>query len=99
MTMYARVEAARDGTYTAAVIGWPDLIANGHTEAEALAQLRQALTEKLAQARIVPLDIDAAEQPNPWLTLGDTLGNNPLLAEVTESIAAKRRRHDEAEAA
>lgn len=99
MTMYARVEAARDGTYTASVIGWPDLIAHGETEAEALAQLRQSLTEQLEGARIVALDIAPAHQTNPWLALGDTVGDNPLLAEVTEAIATERRHQDEAEAA
>ena len=94
MTMYALIENKPDGTYTASLIGWPDVTAQGETENEALAELRQSLTRQLKRARIVPLEIDTSQSDNPWLQMAGIFKDDPLFAEVQESIAAYRRELD-----
>ena len=94
MTMYALIENKPDGKYIASLIGWPDVTAQGETEDEALAELRQSLTRHLKRRRIVPLEIDTSPSDNPWLELGEAFKDNPLLDEVTQSIAEYRRQLD-----
>ena len=98
MTMYVLIESKPDGKYTASLIGWPDIRAQGETESEALNHLRQSFTAQLRQARIVPLDVDLNVADNPWLQLGEAFKDNPLLDEVTQSIAEYRRQLDAVDA-
>lgn len=95
--MYALIENKPEGTYTASLIGWPDMKAQGATETEALSQLRQLLTAQLRRARIVPFDVDVPAEDNPWLQLDDTFKDNPLLDEVVRSIATDRREQNAVE--
>jgi hypothetical protein len=97
MTMYVLIENKPDGKYTASLIGWPNITAQGESESEVLSQLRQSFMAQLRQARIVPLDIDLNAADNPWLQLGETLKDNPLLDEVTQSIEEYRRQLDAVE--
>lgn len=90
MTMYVLIEQKPEGKYTASLIGWPAMEAQGESEKEALAQLRQSQTTQLHQAKIVPLDIELVSPQNPWLQLGERFKDNPLLDEVSESIAQYR---------
>ena len=94
MTVYVLIENTPEGKYTASLIGWPAVKAQGKSESEALSQLRQSLTAQLSRARIVPLDVELAPVENPWLQLGDRFKENPLLDEVSESIAEYRRQLD-----
>jgi chaperonin cofactor prefoldin len=94
MTMYALIENKPDGKYAASLIGWPDITAQGETEDEALAKLRQSLARQLKRARIVPLELDTSQSDNPWLQIGDLFKDNPLLDEVTQSIEEYRRQLD-----
>jgi predicted RNase H-like HicB family nuclease len=95
--MYALIENKPDGKYVASLIGWPDVTAQGETEDEALAELRQSLTRHLKRGRIVPLEFDSSPSDNPWLQLGETFKDNPLLDEVTRSIEEYRRQFDTVE--
>ena len=97
MAIYALIENKPDGMYTASLIGWPDITAQGETEDEALTWLRQSLTHQLKQARIVPLELDLSQSNNPWLQLGESFKDNPLLDEVTQSIEEYRRQLDTVE--
>jgi len=94
MTMYVLIENRSEGKYTASLIGWPAVAAQGESEDEALSQLRQSLTAQLRQVKIVPLDIDLVSAENPWLQIGERFKDNPLLDEVSESIAEYRRQLD-----
>jgi hypothetical protein len=94
MTIYVLIENKPDGKYTASLIGWPDIKAQGKTEDEALTRLRDSFTAQVRQARIVPLDIDLSVAENPWLQLAGIFKDDPFAAEVEESIAAYRRELD-----
>lgn len=97
MTMYVLVENEPEGKYTASVIGWPGITAEAATEDEALRQLRQSLTHKLAGARIVPIEVDLAESDNPWLQMAGMFKADPFAEELQASIAAYRRELDSAD--
>ncbi len=42
----------------------------------------------------MPLDVELASAENPWLQIGERFKDNPLLDEVSESIAEYRRQLD-----
>jgi hypothetical protein len=90
MTMYVLIENKPDGTYTASLIGWPDISAQGETEDEVLAELRQSFARQLKRGRIVPLELDTPQSDNPWLEMAGIFKDDPLFAEVQEAIAAYR---------
>ncbi|GAB4206626.1 MAG: hypothetical protein Fur006_63860 [Coleofasciculaceae cyanobacterium] len=56
-----------ENSVSATVLGLPECKAKGTTQQEAVATLHQLLTARLAQAEIVPLDMDAEDEviPNP----------------------------------
>jgi predicted RNase H-like HicB family nuclease len=68
MTMYVLIENELEGGYTASLIGWPDITAQGASEDEALSHLRGLLTAHLAHAKLVPLELPAE---SPWLQTSD----------------------------
>jgi len=90
MTMYVLIENKPEGKYTASLLGWPAIKAQGETEDEALTQLRQSLARQLKRARIVPLEIDIAQSDNPWLQTAGIFKDDPFATEIQESIAAYR---------
>jgi hypothetical protein len=66
------------------------LTAEGVTEAEALANLKEAIQRRLANgARLVPLELPSAE--HPWRPYAGTLKDDPLLHEWKEAMAEYRR--------
>jgi len=91
MTMYVLIENEPEGEYTASVIGWPDITAQGGTEDEALSHLRGLLTTHLTHAKIVPLELPA--EP-PWLQTAGMFKDEPFADELQELIAAYRRERD-----
>jgi hypothetical protein len=78
MTVNVLIETGPDGQVRATLLGWPDATAQGPTEDDALARLRQLLAARLTHARIVPLEVEVATVHHPWLALADRLGANPL---------------------
>lgn len=55
--------------YVARPMQWPEVVAAGEDEAKALVAVRKALTEFLANSKIVEIDLPAVNQPteDPWL--------------------------------
>lgn len=94
MTMYALIEQTPEGTYTASVLGWPDVRAQGGTADEAVYTLHVALAEHLQHARIVPLDV---EEKSPWLQTIGAFEHDTFADEFAGVIADYRRSLDAAE--
>jgi predicted RNase H-like HicB family nuclease len=63
LTLNVLIENEENGV-SATVLGLPDCKAKGTTRQEAVATLHQLLTARLAQAEIVPLEIDAEDEMN-----------------------------------
>jgi predicted RNase H-like HicB family nuclease len=97
MALDVLIERLPDGHYTATLLSWPKYQAQGTSEAEAVARLRASLAARLAQGKLVQLDLPDAEANNPWLELADRLHDNPLLDEVDAAVSAYRRDLDTSE--
>jgi hypothetical protein len=64
------IEHLNQNGFVASVIGIPDCTATGSTEDEAIASVRQSLSAKLSQAKIVSIEIEspvARPEQNPLL--------------------------------
>ena len=96
MSVDVLIETLPSGGYSATLLGWPDTTAQGETEAEALARLRQLAQARLQHGKLVTLDLADDSAENPWLTLAGRFRDNPLLDEVDEAITAYRQQLDAA---
>lgn len=94
MTMYVLIEHKPHGKVTASLIGWPDMTAQGGTEAEAVRALRRSFTTHLQDAKVIPLDL--AEE-RPWLATVGMFTDDPFSDELDALIADYRRECDTAE--
>ena len=95
MTVSVLIEMLESGDYRATLLGWPESTAKGATEEEALSRLRESAQSRLANSKIVPLDLGVEITPNPWLQISERFRDNPLLDEVDAAIAEYRRQLDE----
>jgi predicted RNase H-like HicB family nuclease len=91
MTRYVLIENKPEGKYTASLIGWPEVKAQGGTEDEALSHLRRSLSTHLTQAKIVPLELTVDQ---PWLQTAGMFKDDLFADELQEVIAAYRRERD-----
>ncbi|AOY80906.1 hypothetical protein BJP36_14330 [Moorena producens JHB] len=57
---------------------------------EANPNIRQLLTERLAQADIISLEVESPNNEHPWMEFSGMYANNPLFDEVLADIAAYR---------
>ncbi|NEO78304.1 hypothetical protein [Moorena sp. SIO4G3] len=67
-------------------------------EKEANANIRQLLSERLAQADIISLEVESVNNEHPWMEFAGMYANNPLFDEVLADIAAYRDEIDAEEA-
>ena len=61
------------------VLGLPDCKAEGATRQQALTRLRDSVIARLAQAEIVPIEIETNDSTHPWLKFAGMFKNDPLL--------------------
>lgn len=94
MTYNAIVEARGTSGFAATVLGWPDCTAKGATKAEALAQLRRAIVERLKGIEIVPLEVELPEAGHPLARLVGMFREDPLYDQFLEDMADYRREID-----
>jgi hypothetical protein len=91
MTMYVLIENKPEGKVTASLIGWPDMTAQGSTEAEAVSLLRRSFTAHLREAKVIPLELDVER---PWLQTAGMFKDDPFADELDAAIAEYRRQRD-----
>lgn len=91
MTMYVLIENKPEGKVTASLIGWPDITAQGGTEAEAVSALRRSFSAQLRDAKVIPIDL-AVERP--WLQTAGMFKDDPFADELDAVIAEYRRERD-----
>ena len=56
----------------------------------AIANIRQLLSERLAKADIISLEVESPNNKHPWMEFAGMYANNPLFDEVLADIAAYR---------
>ena len=93
------VQSQSDRRFTASVLGLPDCVVEGGTEEEAMEKVRGAIEDKLAQSKIVTIEIGAPQEPantltNPWLRSAGSFKDDPTFDEVMKEIARCRAELD-----
>jgi predicted RNase H-like HicB family nuclease len=88
------IENQEDGRVLATVIGLPDCQAIGATKEQALTSLYERLSERLAKAEIVSIEIEPPKAEHPWMKFAGMYKDNPLFDEVQAYIEAERRELD-----
>jgi len=87
------IQELEDG-YKATVLGLPNCESIAETREAALTNLQQVLTEFLAKADIVSLEIELPKTENPWIKLAGKYKDDPQFDDMLEAIAAYRRELD-----
>ena len=72
--------------YVALPLGMPELKTIAATEADAIAQVSQALEKWLASAKVVLVDVPVANDSNPWLEAFGRSATDPDFAEFAEEL-------------
>jgi predicted RNase H-like HicB family nuclease len=79
MTTAVLITRHEDNRYTARALALSDVVANGASEAEAIAALRTTLAELQARSHIVQVDLPmpAALPDDPWLHVAGIWAHDP----------------------
>lgn len=85
------IENQADGSVSATVLGLSDCQATGATKEEALKNLTQLLTQRLANAEIVSLEIEPPKKEHPWMKFAGMFKDDPQFDEMMEYIEQERR--------
>jgi predicted RNase H-like HicB family nuclease len=80
--------------FTAQAVSVPEVTAEGKTEAEALAQVKQSLATLFASAKVVSIDVPVNGQSNPWLDGFGRSANDPDFAAYQEELQRARAAED-----
>ncbi|RRR71956.1 MAG: type II toxin-antitoxin system HicB family antitoxin [Candidatus Viridilinea halotolerans] len=91
MTMYVLIERKSEGQITASLVGWPEITAQGSTEADAVLALRRSFAAHLGEAKVIPLELEGA---HPWLQTAGMFKDDPFANEFDAVMAAYRRECD-----
>ncbi|MEO1431676.1 MAG: hypothetical protein AAFV71_21975 [Cyanobacteria bacterium J06633_8] len=80
-----------DGNFIATALLLPGCQATGATKEEALKNLSQLLTQRLANAEIVSLEIEPPKKEHPWMKFAGMFKDDPQFDEMMEYIEQERR--------
>jgi predicted RNase H-like HicB family nuclease len=84
------VEQTADGQSSATVLELPNCPAIAITPQEAISQVQTRLTERLATAQIVSIQIPSPQPQNPWVEFAGIFKDDPDFADITQTIRAER---------
>lgn len=94
------VEANSHNAFIASIIGMPDCVAEGQTEEEAIANAKAVLEGRLAQGKIVTIEVEAInsnKSDNPWIRNFGCFKDDPTFEDFQAEIEAYRRELDKEE--
>jgi hypothetical protein len=80
--------------FTARAVAIPEVVAEGKTEADAVAQVRESLAALFTSAKIVSIDVPLYGHNNPWLDGFGRSANDPDFAAYQEEIQRARAAED-----
>lgn len=83
-----------DGNFIATALLLPDCQATGTTKEQVLQNLSQILTQRLANAEIVSLEIEPPKKEHPWMKFAGKYKDDPQFDEMMEYIEQERREDD-----
>jgi predicted RNase H-like HicB family nuclease len=84
------LEQTADGRSSATVLELPDCHVIAVTPQEAISQVRSRLTERLATAEIVSIQIPAPQPQNPWIEFAGIFKDDPDFADIAEALRSDR---------
>lgn len=82
------LEQTADGQSSATVLELPDCHVIAITPQAAISQVQARLTERLATAQIVSIQIPAPQPQNPWVEFAGIFKDDPDFADIARSIRA-----------
>ncbi|MEL6165242.1 MAG: type II toxin-antitoxin system HicB family antitoxin [Cyanobacteria bacterium J06628_3] len=85
------IENQADGSVSVSALNLPNCQATGATREEALQNLTQLLTQRLANAEIVSLEIEPPKKEHPWMKFAGMFKDDPQFDEMMEYIEQERR--------
>jgi predicted RNase H-like HicB family nuclease len=94
------LEVQPDGTHQASVLGWADCRAIAATAEEAVATLQKMLSDRIADAQIVQVEVPRPESQvipepaNPWIKFSGVFKDDPMFDEVLNDIEQYRQELD-----
>jgi hypothetical protein len=94
------LETRPDGTYQASVLGWADCRAVALTAEEAVVTLRKILSDRIANAEIIQVEISPTDKvevqyaENPWIKFSGIFKDDPMFDEVINYIQQYRQELD-----
>jgi predicted RNase H-like HicB family nuclease len=84
------LENTPDGQSSATILDFPDCQATAATAQEAVNQVQHRLTERLATAKIVSIEVPTPPSINPWIKFSGIYKDDPDFAEIAAAIRAER---------
>jgi predicted RNase H-like HicB family nuclease len=84
------LENTPDGQSSATILDFPDCQSTAATAQEAVNQVQNRLTERLATAKIVSIEVPTPLVVNPWIKFSGIYQNDPDFAEIAAVIRAER---------
>jgi hypothetical protein len=97
VTLHLWLEKTTDGRSRATALELPACVTEAATDEQAIAQLRQMVTERLQQSQVMSIDLPLPQQPakNAWMKYAGVFKDDPDFAEIAEGLRAERRDEDE----
>jgi hypothetical protein len=84
------LENTSDGQSSATILDFPDCQATAATDREAINQVQNRLTERLATAKIISIEVPTPLTVNPWIKFSGIYQDDPDFAEIAAAIRAER---------
>jgi predicted RNase H-like HicB family nuclease len=84
------LENTPDGQSSATILDFPDCQATAATDREAIDRVQNRLTERLATAKIVSIEVPTPLTVNPWIKFSGIYQDDPDFAEIAAAIRAER---------
>jgi hypothetical protein len=94
MDISVMLEHTHDNGYRATAIMPTPLMVEAPTRDQAMDRIRTLLTERLASAELIRIQVPASGELNPWLAIAGTWRDHPDIDDVEENIRAYRREVD-----
>jgi hypothetical protein len=84
------LENTPDGQSSATILDFPDCQATAATDREAINQVQNRLTERLATAKIISIEVPTPPTIDPWIKFSGIYQDDPDFAEIAAAIRAER---------
>jgi predicted RNase H-like HicB family nuclease len=94
MTYDILIQQQAPNHYTAIVLGWPDLVVEGESEETVLQKAQTAIQERLAQGKIVHLEIEPPNAPHPLQQFAGMWKDDDSFDDFLSDMATYRQQVD-----